>query len=175
MAQKEIEDFKVSTRHFNRIMIAIDDDDFISSRFAFDYACTVAKIYSVPLAIASVMETGDLNVFQSLDPETLAEHREAVANDLNAYVEKAKQFGILDVVPLIGEGKPGKVIVDEMVPQFKPDLIVVGSETHRGARHQTIGSVAAFVTRYAPCTVIVVRDPAASPKPTDEHSENKKK
>lgn len=175
MAQPEIEQFKVSTRHFNRIMIAIDDDDFISSRFAFDYACTVAKMYSVPLAIASVMETGDLNVFQSLDPETLAAHRQDVANDLNAYVEKAKAFSILDVVPLIGEGKPGKVIVDEMVPQFKPDLIVVGSETHKGARHQTIGSVAAFVTRYAPCTVIVVRDPSSSPKPTDEPQGDQRK
>ncbi|MCI1890942.1 MAG: universal stress protein [Schleiferilactobacillus perolens] len=168
MDQEQLAAFEVSTRHFNRIMIAIDDDDFISSRFAFDYACTVAKIYSIPLAIASVLETGDLNVFQSLDPDVLSERRNEIAKDLNVYVEKAKKAGILDVVPMIGEGKPGRVVVEQMIPQFKPDLVVVGSETHSGAR-KTIGSVAAHITRFSPCSVIVVRDPASVPVPKTEN------
>lgn len=155
---EDLADYHVSTMHYSRILIAVDDDDFISSRRAFDYACTVAKIYNIPLAVTMILETGDLNIFQSLSPDVLAKRRTEIARDLNIYCDKAREFGVMDVQPLLGEGNPSHEIVEEIVPSFRPDLLVIGSETKPG--HRTIGTHAAYMARYAPCSVIIVRSDA---------------
>jgi len=149
------EEFEVESMHFERLLLAVDDDDDESSRRAFNYACTLAKIYNIPLGIVSVLETGDLNIYQSLSPDLLSQRRSEIAAHLNTYVEKAEAFGALNVQPIIGEGKPARVIVDEVVPEFKPDLIILGSHGRHGRTH--IGTVAGEITRTAEASVIIVR------------------
>ena len=149
------EDFEVESMHYNRLLLAVDDDDDDSSRKAFNYACTLAKIYAIPLGIVSVLETGDLNIYQSLSPDLLSSQRSDIASHLNTYVEKAQAFGAQDVQPLIGEGKPAHVILDEILPAFKPDLIILGSHIRRGKLH--IGHVAGEIVREAEASVIIVR------------------
>lgn len=156
---EDLEHYQVSTMHYSRIMIAVDDDDFVSSRRAFDYACTVAKIYNIPLGVAMVLETGDLNIFQSLSPDVLSKRRQEISRDLNTYCDKARDFGVMDVQPFLSEGNPGHEIVEKVIPSFKPDLLVIGSET-KPRHRKTIGTQAAYITRYAPCSVIVVRSDA---------------
>ncbi|WP_054662194.1 universal stress protein [Lacticaseibacillus camelliae] len=149
------QDFEVESMHYNRLLLAVDDDDDDSSHKAFNYAATLAKIYNIPLGIVSVLETGDLNIYQSLSPDLLADRRSQMAAHLNTYVEKAEAFGAQDVQPLIGEGKPAAVILDEIVPAFKPDLIVLGSHERRG--RSRLGHVAAEIAREADASVIIVR------------------
>lgn len=156
---EDLAHYQVSTMHYSRIMIAVDDDDFVSSRRAFDYACTVAKIYNIPLGVTMVLETGDLNIFQSLSPEVLAGRRQEISKDLNTYCEKAREFGVMDVRPFLSEGNPGHEIAEKVIPTFKPDLLVIGSETKPG-RRKTIGTQAAYLARYSPCSVIIVRSDA---------------
>ncbi len=153
---KEINEFEVKIHRYNRILVAIDSDDFVSSKPAFEYTCTTARLFDIPLGIVTVLETGDLNIFQTLSPDTLGDRRSEVAHLVDTYVEKAKDFGVLEVKPYLSEGKPGHVIVDTIIPEFKPDLVVVGSE--RKNNRSTIGSQAAHIVRYAPCSVIVVRN-----------------
>jgi nucleotide-binding universal stress UspA family protein len=147
------EDFEVETMHFKRLLLAVDDDDDESSHRAFNYACTIAKMYNIPLGIVSVLETGDLNIYQSLSPDVLSDRRSQIAAHLNTYVTKAEGFGVQDAEPIIGEGKPARVILEEIVPSFKPDLIIIGSH---GTKHH-LGSVAAELTRYSKTSVIIVR------------------
>ncbi|MFD1464390.1 universal stress protein, partial [Paenibacillus farraposensis] len=64
-------------------------------------------------------------------------------------------FGVQDVQPLIGEGKPARVILEDIAPSFNPDLIIVGSHTARGHLH--IGHVASEIAREANASVIIVR------------------
>ncbi|KRO16940.1 universal stress protein [Lacticaseibacillus saniviri] len=149
------EEFEVESMHFTRLLLAVDDDDDESSRRAFNYASTLAKIYNIPLGIVSVLETGDLNIYQSLSPDILSARRSEIAAHLNTYVEKAERFGVQDAQPIIGEGKPARVILDEVLPEFKPDLIILGSHKQRGHLH--IGSVASEIMRSAEASVIVVR------------------
>lgn len=148
-------DFEVESMHYDRLLLAVDDDDDDSSRRAFNYATTLAKIYGIPLGIVSVLETGDLNIYQSLSPDLLSTRRAQMADHLNTYVEKAEAFGATDVQPLIGEGKPARVILEEIAPEFKPDLIIIGSHTKHGRNR--LGHVAAEIVREAECSVIVVR------------------
>lgn len=147
------DEFEVETTHFSRLLLAVDDDDDESSHRAFNYACTIAKLNNIPLGIVSVLETGDLNIYQSLSPDILSERRSQIAAHLNTYVEKATAFGVQDAQPIISEGKPARVILEEVAPAFKPDLIIIGSH---GQRHH-LGSVASELTRYAKTSVIIVR------------------
>ena len=74
------DDLTIESMHYNRLLLAVDDDDDDSSRKALNYACTVAKIYDIPLGIVSVLETGDLNIFQSLTPDDVDAARETLAS-----------------------------------------------------------------------------------------------
>ncbi|QEA52796.1 universal stress protein [Loigolactobacillus coryniformis] len=149
-------DFEVQTMAFRRLLVAVDEDDSTSSIRAFNYAVTLAKSYHVPLAVVTILETSDLNIYDSLSPDVLANRREEVLAKINRYAQKAKDFGVVEVSSLIGEGKPGKVIVNQVVPEWRPDLLIVGSETKEKGR-LFIGSQASYMAQNAPCSVIVVR------------------
>lgn len=148
-------DLTIESVHYNRLLLAVDDDDDDSSRKALNYACTVAKIYDIPLGIVSVLETGDLNIFQSLTPDDVEAAREKMAKNLNTYVEKARAFGVQKAQPIIAEGRPAAALLDEVIPAFKPDLVIMGSHVHRGRLR--LGHVASEVARDAAVSVIIVR------------------
>ncbi|WP_418287565.1 universal stress protein [Loigolactobacillus backii] len=149
-------DFEVENMNFHRLLVAVDEDDSTSSIRAFNYAVTLAKTYRVPLAIVTILETGDLNIYDSLSPDVLSDHRQEVLDKINQYAAKAKDFGVTDVTPLIGEGKPGNIIVNKIIPDWRPDLLIVGSETTDKNR-LFIGSQASYMAQNAACSVIVVR------------------
>ena len=65
MTEKQPLNIEVTSMHYQKLLIALDDDDPTSSKRAFNYACTVAKMYQIPMGIVSILETGDLNIYQS--------------------------------------------------------------------------------------------------------------
>jgi len=44
--------------------------------------------------------------------------------------------------------------------EWRADLIVLGSRGEKGLRRFLLGSVAEFVARHAPCSVLIVRTPS---------------
>lgn len=50
--------------------------------------------------------------------------------------------------------------------EWKPDLIVMGSHGRKGVKRFLLGSVAEAVARHAPCSVLIVREPAAAQEGT---------
>jgi nucleotide-binding universal stress UspA family protein len=149
-------DFDVQPMTFKKILVAVDEDDSSSSQKAFNYAVTLAHSYSVPLGVVTVLETRDLSIYDSLQPEVLEQRRDAMAQAVDVYVKKATDFGVAEVSGFIGEGKPGKEIVANTIPDFEPDLLVCGSETTE-KNSIFIGSQASYMAQNAPCSVIVVR------------------
>ncbi|XIF20049.1 MAG: universal stress protein [Acetilactobacillus jinshanensis] len=52
--------------------------------------------------------------------------------------------------------KRGEAIVKDVIPHVEPDLLVIGSQAKKGlARH--FGSQAAYMAKYAPISVMVIR------------------
>lgn len=151
----DLVDFQVKPVYFKRILLAIDSDDQTSSQQAFNYACTIAKLYQAKMGIVSILETGDLNIYQSLSKDTLNQRRDEIKEEIDFYIKKANEFGIEDIESFVGEGNPGREIVDKFMPQYQPDLVVVGSETKRINNH--LGSQASYIVHHANCSVIVVR------------------
>lgn len=156
MDNENLDTYVVQPLQYNKILVCIDDDDFISSAAAFDYACTIAKSMDLPLGIVTVLEVNDLNIFQSLSPQVLDERRAEIKQHLNEYVKKAQSFGVEDVKPMLSEGNPGHVIVNSVIPKYNPDLVIIGSEKD-GNIHKKLGSQAEYIVRYSPVSVSVVR------------------
>lgn len=152
----EIKNYKVEKVDYSKILICVDSDDFVSSKNAFNYACSLARHHDAELGIVSVLEIGDLNIFQSLDPEVLKERRSEIKKLLGLYGQKAEEFGVKDVHLMVTEGAPGTTIVEKVIPSFQPDLVIVGVEEKNRTRN-TIGSQAAKIVNNARCSVSVIR------------------
>jgi len=142
---------------YRRILLTVDEDDNTSSERAFRYATTLARDYDVPLGIVSVMESEDINIFDSLTPSKIQAKRRHVEQVVNDYVKLAETSGIKDVEPLVYEGGDvDDVILEQVIPDFKPDLLVTGADTEF-AHSKIAGAIGPRLARKAPISVIVVR------------------
>ncbi|UQS82007.1 universal stress protein [Bombilactobacillus folatiphilus] len=152
-----LKDYRVQEKSFQNILVAIDIDDFTSSDHAFNCACTMALNTNAQLGVVTVLETKDVNVFDSMSPDKMNDKRLEVSHDLLTYVQKAKDFGVENVHPILAEGNPDKVILDDVVRDFQPDLIIVGSEAKK-LLGKTVGREAEEIVEHSAVSVLVVRD-----------------
>ncbi|MCC7667359.1 universal stress protein [Liquorilactobacillus satsumensis] len=152
-------DFEISEKPFKRILVAVDEDDSDSSIRAFQFAVTMAKRNQAVLGIVSVLELQDLNVFETLSPEKINKLRQNLANDVNVYARQAQKHGVAEIVQLTAEGRPGAAIIGEVIPEFKPDILICGSKSKPVNSRQRIfiGSQASYMAQNAPCSVLVIR------------------
>lgn len=57
-------------------------------------------------------------------------------------------------------GDPRSVLVEE-ARRWKADILAVGSHGRSGLKRVVLGSVAEHVTRHAPCSVLIVKQPSS--------------
>lgn len=161
MTTQTDQDLVISPVNFKKVLVAIDEDDSVSSHKAFNYAVLQAKSLNMQLGIVSVLEVSDINVFDSMSPEVLQQKRQALKNLVADYVRRAESFGVKDIQSFAEEGKPANVILSTVIPHFKPDLLVCGSKSKRKKITEKsrifLGSQASYLSQNAPCSVMVVR------------------
>ncbi len=146
---------KVEPLIFKRILLTIDADDPQANEKALSYAVTQAKKFGAELGICSVLEGDDINIYDSLTPKKLDEKRAALNAVIFKYVDAAKDFGIENVSAIASEG--GDIddqILDDIIPDFKPDLLVCGADKY-GEHH--FYSISIKLAKRAKISVIVVR------------------
>ncbi|AYM02504.1 universal stress protein [Levilactobacillus yiduensis] len=142
---------------FRRILITIDEDDRPSTTRAFRFAMTQAKDYGAHLGIASVLESNDISIYESLMPDKLNEKRDHLRQVVQDYAKRAEAFGVEQVRPIIAEGGDvDDVILQKIVPDFQPDLIVCGADVDF-ASHGKPGAIGLRLTKKADVSVIVIR------------------
>ena len=56
----------------------------------------------------------------------------------------------------MAEGNAGEEIVKNVIPKVKPDLLIIGALSKQGIK-KFFGSQAAYMAKYAPISVLVVR------------------
>ncbi|WP_429970422.1 universal stress protein [Fructilactobacillus sp. Tb1] len=140
---------------FKRILLTIDADDPEANQKALSYAVTQAKEFGADLGICSVLEGDDINIYDSLTPKKLDEKRAALNAVINKYVTAAQEFGIENVSAIASEG--GDIddqILDTIIPDYKPDLLVCGADKD-GEHH--FYSISVKLAKRAKISVIVVR------------------
>ena len=86
----------------------------------------------------------------------LVREREAVIDEARNLL----RTGPLSVSTRIDKGNPANEILGE-AERGQYDLIVVGATGARDLKHRMLGSVSSKIAWEAPCSVLVVREPAA--------------
>lgn len=144
----------MTTTTFKRILVGVDDS--VDALLAFDYAIEQAKRDDAELVIVSVLENAAMNVYQVMNTDFVHGEYDDLAAHVQTYQEKAQAAGVEHVRTIVTEGEPGETIVKDVIPEVHPDLLVVGSLAKKGvSRH--FGSQAAYMVKYAPISVLVVR------------------
>ncbi|MGR3741880.1 universal stress protein [Companilactobacillus sp. DQM5] len=137
-----------------KILVGVDDSS--DALLAFDHAIKEAKEHNAELIIASVLENGEMNIYQVMDVDYIHGERKELEKHMEEYVKKAKNAGVKDVRTVIGEGQAGEVIVKEIIPKVQPDVLIVGSLAKKGI-NKYFGSQAAYMAKYSPISVMVIR------------------
>ena len=139
---------------FKRILVGVDDSD--DAVLAFHYAIKRAAKSGAQLILCSVLEHDETNVYQSLDKDYVHGKRSDLEAHMKTYEKIAKKGGVKNVRAVVAEGDAGEAIVKDVIPHVEPDLLIVGSQSKKGlARH--FGSQAAYMAKYAPISVLVIR------------------
>jgi nucleotide-binding universal stress UspA family protein len=127
-----------------------------------DAAAGLAKGTGARLSVLSVYEYEDLNV-PDLASAELGRYREAQMQRIDALMEqKLKAFldGVptdgLAVTPMLKLGEPRPLIL-RTAESLGVDLIVIGAHSKRSFLDVLLGGTAAYVSRHAPCPVVMVQ------------------
>jgi len=141
-----------------KIILATDFSD--ASREAAYHALLLAQTYNAELKALHVFDISAWNIpaqyylttgFEGF-VDSIEETRQ---RGKDALKELAKSFGI-KIKTIFTEGHPGHEIV-RVAEELNADLIVLGTHGYTGWKRFTLGSVAEFVVRHAPCDVLTVR------------------
>lgn len=139
---------------FDRILVGVDDSE--DAQLAFRYAIREARQSNARLIITSILEDDNVNVFQALSKDFVHGERSALAKHIEDYRQLALRAGVKQVDNVIEEGDPGETIVKRVIPATKADLLIVGSLSKTGVR-KYFGSQAAYMAKYSPISVMIVR------------------
>jgi nucleotide-binding universal stress UspA family protein len=143
-------------------------------------AVALAKGCGAKLSVLSVYTYDDLKPEELPPPmeiEMASHHEEAVRHRLEAarkaredhmrrvdalMAEKMRAFlaeapvPALPITPVLKEGDPRQLII-QTAETLEADLIVIGAHSKRSFLDVMLGGTAAYVSRHAPCTVVMVR------------------
>ena len=141
-----------------KILIPIDGSG--PSRKAFSAAINITKSLQAEATVIYVIDTS-VHLpppFESMEVSTVVrlmekEMKSMAESLLNEYVAKGKKEGI-DISPKLAHGNIAKEII-KISSEY--DLIIMGSVGQGTLMSILMGSVAEKVTRYADCSVMIVR------------------
>ena len=142
-----------------KIILATDFSDI--SGDAGDCALFLAHAYKAELVLLHVLDINSPSFpsyyFLTVEGfDRLAESQLQVRQQgKDALKELADSFD-LKVETISTEGDPGHEIV-RVAEEINADLIVFGTHGHSGWKRFTLGSVAEFVSKHAPCAVFMIR------------------
>lgn len=152
--------FEIKPKKFKKILVGVDDAP--DARAAFSYAVDKAKRDGSELGIVSILETGDINVYQILDKDYVHSTEDELKKRVNEYVQSAIDYGVdpKKITAIVDRGeRPAERICNHVIPAFQPDLLVIGSIGKWGNR-KAVGSQAAYMTRHAGTSVFCIRTTA---------------
>ena len=145
---------ELDPKKFKHILVGVDDSP--DAQLAFRYAMNRAKADDAALTITSILESEEMNVYQALSKDFVHGKRDELEKHILGYRDLALRFGIKNVDAIISEGDPGETIIKEIIPEVKPELLVIGSLAKTGFRKR-FGSQAAYMAKYSPISVLVIR------------------
>lgn len=149
--------FDIKPKKFKKILIGVDDAP--DARAAFSYAVDKAKRDGSEIGIVSILETNRVNIYQVLDKDYVHSTEDDLRKRLNDYVQAAIDYGVdpKKITAIVDQGdRPAERICNHVIPEFKPDLLIIGSIGKNGNRN-TVGSQASYMVKHSGTSVFVIR------------------
>lgn len=141
-------------KNIKRILVGVDDSE--DAQLAFRVAMNRAIEMNAALYITSILEKDEMNVYQVLDADYMHKQIDKLNKHVKEYQKIAEEAGVREVHTITGQGNAGETIVKEIIPQVNPDLLIIGALAKEGIE-KYFGSQAAYMAKYAPISVLVVR------------------
>ncbi|MFB3080593.1 MAG: universal stress protein [Nitrosomonadaceae bacterium] len=160
-----------------KIILATDFSNI--SKDASYYALLLAQTFKAELKALHVFDTSVWSVparyYYYLAPagpgfDAVVEGFEEIRQRGKDSLKKLAESFDLEVETIFTEGDPGHEIV-RVAEELNADPIVLGTQGYKRWRRFTIGSVAEFVVRHAPCAVLTIRHKEKWIKPTHQGTE----
>ena len=139
---------------FEHVLVGVDDSD--DAQLAFRYAMHRCIKDGSELIITSILESNEMNVYQALTKDYVHGERAELEEHLKEYSKVATDAGVKDVRLVVAEGDPGETIIKDVIPKVDADLLVIGSVSKKGIR-KYFGSQAAYMAKYSPISVMIIR------------------
>ena len=144
-----------SALKFGTILVPIDYSE--SSRFAYEYALSLAEKFESRVCLLHILENRTSPDFESFPlSASRTATRDRARRELVAFA-RAGSHPLVPVFPEIRSGVPWQEIVDAARKE-KADLIVIPTHGRTGLKHVMMGSVAERVVRHSHCPVLVLRN-----------------
>lgn len=144
-------------QRYKKILVPVDGSR--EAELAFKKAVSVAKRNGdeTTLHLVHVVDTRAFQNISSFDTAMVDQVTETAKKTMEGYVESAKADGVKNIDFTVEYGAPKAVIAKDIPEDQKIDLIVIGATGLNAVERLLIGSVTEYVTRTAPCDVLVVR------------------
>jgi nucleotide-binding universal stress UspA family protein len=144
---------------YKHILVPIDLSDIDLAKPAIDAAVALSKASGGSVRLVNVMPTTPVMLAEYVPPDFDVQQRKS-AEDALAIVGRECGLEPARVSSTVRQGGVYHEVLEE-AKAIGADLIVMSS--HRPAmRTYFLGSNAGHIVRYAPCSVLVVRNPGAA-------------
>lgn len=146
---------------YKHILVPVDLADTNLAKPAIDTACALAGTSGGSVRLVNVLPMTPVMLAEYVPPDFDEQQRKSAEE---ALARIAEECGAAQVTYAVRQGGIYHEVLEE-AKAINADLIVMSS--HRPAmRTYFLGSNAGHVVRYAPCSVLVVRNPAAAARRT---------
>jgi nucleotide-binding universal stress UspA family protein len=139
-----------------KILLAVDSSE--DSKAALQAVATQCHPQETQVRVLHVLQPITLAAAPQMAPMYTPELEEegGEAKKLVDRIASQLRGAGFDAEPILAKGDVREAIVDAAA-NWPADLIVVGSRGKGGLRRLLLGSVAEFVARHAPCSVLIAR------------------
>lgn len=142
-------------QQYKHILVAVDGS--YEAEIAFKKAIAVAQRNDAELLLVHIVDTRAFQNVSSFDSAMVEQVTAAAKKTMADYVQTAEDAGLKNVSYTIEYGAPKTVIARDIPKERNIDLIMIGATGLNAVERLLIGSVTAYVTREAPCDVLVVQ------------------
>lgn len=143
------------TLTYKKILVAVDGSR--EADRAFKKALEIPKRNDSQIVLAHVIDTRNFPAIEAYDL-TIRDWTESFAGELmDSYKAIAAAAGIDDMKIEIALGNPKTKIGKDLPTKHETDLIICGATGLNAIERLMLGSVSDYVTRHAPCDVLVIR------------------
>jgi len=150
---------KMSEQAYKNILVPVDGSK--AAEKAFDRGIEVAKANHAHLDLLNVIDMRQFTVnfagMSDVDGDTVYQAFEDINEYLQGLKQHANEAGLKDIDIHVRYGSPRTVIAKDFIKDYKNDLIIMGPTGLNYVERFLVGSVTDYVTRMAPCDVVIAK------------------